>query len=67
MPGIIIDDTFFDVSSFGEDYNEEFFETDGLKRLNDFIRKNRSSLNKLEADVVLDSPVARPSRLFVLV
>ena len=29
-PGVIINDEYYDASSFGEDYNEQFFETDGL-------------------------------------
>ena len=36
-PGVIINDVYYDVSAFGEDYNEQFFESDGLSRLQKFV------------------------------
>jgi hypothetical protein len=59
--GIIIDDEYYDTSSFGEDYNEQFFETDGLKRLQDFLESTKEKLPKLPKDIRLGSPVGRPS------
>ena len=44
--GIILNDEYYDTSSFGEDYNEQFFETDGLNRLQKFIEENKNSLPK---------------------
>ena len=32
-PGVIIDDVYYDASAFGQDYNEAFFESDGIARL----------------------------------
>ncbi|MES1181441.1 MAG: fumarylacetoacetate hydrolase family protein, partial [Flavobacterium sp.] len=61
-PGVLIDDIRYDVSAFGEDYNEAFFESDGLKRLQKFIDSNKS-LPKVSDDVRLGSPVARPSKI----
>src|SRR5687768_4860351 len=61
--GIVIDDKFYDTSNFGEDYNESFFATDGLKRLQEFININKESLPLLSNDVRLSSPVARPSKI----
>ncbi len=48
LPGIIMNEPYYDVSVLEEDYNEEFFETDGLSRLKAFIGKNRQDLKKLE-------------------
>ena len=31
--GVNINDEYYDTSTFGQDYNELFFETDGLNRL----------------------------------
>lgn len=45
--GIIINDEYYDTSSFGEDYNEAFFETDGTNRLQKFIESNKEKLPKL--------------------
>ena len=61
--GIIIDEEYFDTSSFGEDYNENFFETDGLTRLQKFVDSHRDKLPKLGKDVRLASPIARPSKI----
>jgi len=60
--GLIIDGIRFDTSAFGEDYNELFFETDGLARLADFVRKHLA-LPVIADDVRLGSPVARPSKI----
>ncbi len=61
--GIIIDGKRYDTSAFGEDYNESFFESDGLKRLASFIEKNRGNLALINDDVRLAAPVARPSKI----
>lgn len=61
--GIINNDEYFDTSSFGEDYNEQFFESDGLYRLQKFVDSNKEKLPKLSKDIRLASPVARASKL----
>jgi 2,4-didehydro-3-deoxy-L-rhamnonate hydrolase len=65
-PGIIINDDFYDASSFGEDYNEQFFEADGINRLQTFVDEKKGSLTKLSKDVVLDCPIARPSKIICI-
>lgn len=62
-PGIIINDGSYDASSFGEDYNENFFASDGLKRLEKFLKENGNDLPKLSDNVRLGSPIARPSKI----
>jgi 2,4-diketo-3-deoxy-L-fuconate hydrolase len=59
--GVIINDQRYDTSAFGEDYNEQFFETDGLNRLADFVKN--SNLLKVSDDIRLGSPLARPSKI----
>lgn len=61
--GIVINDEYFDTSSFGEDYNEQFFENDGLARLQKFVESNKERVPKLSKDIGLASPVARPSKI----
>lgn len=63
LPGIIMNESYYDVSVLGEDYNEEFFETDGLSRLKALIGKNRQDLKKLNEPVRFASPIARPSKI----
>jgi 2,4-diketo-3-deoxy-L-fuconate hydrolase len=60
-PGVILNDKKYDVSAFGEDYTEQFFETDGLNRLAGFVNDNL--LPEVADDVRLGSPIARPSKL----
>lgn len=62
-PGLIIDGVYYDASAFGEDYNEQFFESDGLNRLRKFVEENRDRLAPLAEGVRLGSPVARPSKI----
>lgn len=62
-PGIIINEEYFDVSSFGEDYNEQFFENDGLNRLQKFADENKEQLPQVSKNASLDSPFARPSKI----
>ena len=61
--GIILNDEYFDTSSFGEDYNEVFFENEGLGRLQKFVESNKDGLPKLSQDIHLASPIARPSKI----
>ncbi len=65
-PGVIILDAFYDASAFGEDYNEQFFEHDGLNRLKKFVEENKDRLKPLPHNVSLDSPVARPSKIICI-
>lgn len=60
--GVIIDDKRYDTSAFGEDYNEQFFETDGLNRLSTFLKDN-NNLAQVNEDVRLGSPIGRPSKI----
>ncbi len=61
--GVVINDVKYDTSAFGEDYNEAFFENDGLTRLAAFLKENEGKLPVVSDDVRLGSPVARPSKI----
>ncbi len=61
--GVAIDDILYDTSAFGEDYNEQFFQTDGLSRLQEFVDLNQGKLEQVPAGSRLGSPVARPSKI----
>lgn len=62
-PGILVNDVRYDASSFGEDYNESFFENDGLVRLENYIKTNTGKLPVIENSTRLGPPVARPSKI----
>ncbi|WP_342330286.1 fumarylacetoacetate hydrolase family protein [Pedobacter sp. FW305-3-2-15-E-R2A2] len=61
--GVIINDIWYDTSAFGEDYNEQFFQNNGLERLSAFVKNNETELPVVPADTRLGSPVARPSKI----
>lgn len=58
-----MNDLYYDVSAFGEDYNEAFFENDGIKRLQKFIDTNKNKLPEISKDIKLDCPFTRPSKI----
>jgi 2,4-diketo-3-deoxy-L-fuconate hydrolase len=62
-PGVVINDTYFDVSAFGEDYNEQFFQNEGLARLQAFVTENEGQLSPIPPGSRLGSAVARPSKI----
>ncbi|TKB99214.1 fumarylacetoacetate hydrolase family protein [Pedobacter cryophilus] len=61
--GVIINDVKYDTSAFGQDYNEAFFENNGLEKLAAFIAINEGTLPLIDASERLGSPVARPSKI----
>jgi len=61
--GVILNDIWYDTSAFGGDYNEQFFEDNGLERLEEFVKANAGKLNVVPAGTRLGSPVARPSKI----
>lgn len=63
-PGLQLDDNNrIDVSSFGEDYNENFFATDGITRLKKWLETNQSSCPSVDNNIRLAAPTARPSKI----
>ncbi len=62
-PGVMIDNEIVDVSGFGEDFGEKFFETNGLVRLNTWLIDKAASLPRVGADVRLGAPFTRPSKI----
>jgi 2,4-diketo-3-deoxy-L-fuconate hydrolase len=64
--GIIINDTKYDTSAFGGDYDEAFFENDGLARLEEFVKANMGHLDQLPGGVRIGSPIARPSKIICI-
>ena len=64
-PGILIGEKRFDVSSIVTDYNESFFEENGLEKLQKVLESN-PTLPEIAANVRLGSPVARPSKIICI-
>jgi 2,4-diketo-3-deoxy-L-fuconate hydrolase len=64
--GVVINDKYYDTSSFGEDYDEQFFNTYGLNRLSDYIKSLGDNLPEAAKEIKLASPVARPSKIICI-
>ena len=63
-PGVLSpEDQRLDVSAFGEDWNEEFFGTDGLGRLKGWLGKHASQCPIVDENVRLGPCIARPSKI----
>jgi len=63
-PGIqLADGKRLDVSAFGEDFGQDFFETDGPSRLADWLQSNQSSCPEVPTDTRLGAPIFRPGKI----
>ena len=64
LPGLILKDgREVETSGFGEDYDEVFFETDGLERLQEWVKENENDLPIFPEDDRYGAPIARPSKI----
>jgi 2,4-diketo-3-deoxy-L-fuconate hydrolase len=61
-PGVLIDGKRYDTSAFFNDYNEEFFLSNGLERLKEYIKDDKT-LKLIDNEIRWGSPVARPSKI----
>ena len=63
-PGLILKDgREVETSTFGEDYDEVFFETDGLQRLQEWVMENENDLPVFPEGERYGAPIARPSKI----
>ncbi|HEY5773410.1 MAG TPA: fumarylacetoacetate hydrolase family protein [Chitinophagaceae bacterium] len=63
-PGVIINDAWFDVSEYIFDYDEKFFENDGLSLLKTVI--NEKTLKEISRDIRLGPPIYKPSKIICI-
>src|SRR5690606_17063423 len=64
-PGILKDNTIVDVSSFGEDFGESFFGSDGISRLKNWL-ENNNDLPVIDSRTRLGTPFTRPSKIICI-
>ncbi len=64
-PGIIVNDTWYDVSGAVTDYNEAFFANNDIKKLQDAVAAG-TSFPVVEPTTRLGSVVARPSKIICI-
>ncbi|MBR9760596.1 fumarylacetoacetate hydrolase family protein [bacterium] len=65
VPGVFASESeIYNCAAFGEDWDESFFENEGLSRLAGFLKAEGDSLPKVQAaEVRLAPSVARPSKI----
>lgn len=63
-PGIIQDEKWYDVSGFVKDYDETFFASDGIQKLQSFVEQN--SLTEVAANQRLGCPIDKPSKIICI-
>jgi 2,4-diketo-3-deoxy-L-fuconate hydrolase len=64
-PGVLIGEKRYDVSSIVKDFDETFFEENGLDKLQKAL-ENNPVLPEVDAQERLGSPVARPSKIICI-
>ena len=62
-PGVCINDKYLDLSTWVEDYNEHFFQDNGIEKLRQVLIDNKNSLPAIPKGSRLGSPTARPSKI----
>ena len=63
-PGILLDNNVkLDVSSFVEDYNEDFFMNDGILKLRNWLKENQDKCPVVDNNIRIGPPLSRPSKI----
>lgn len=65
-PGVLIKEEIFDASSFGEDFDEHFFGSNGIMRLGKWLGTNHETLPKVNQPVRFGAPFKRPSKIICI-
>ena len=63
---ILADGKKIDISAFGEDFNEHFFATNGIVRLEKWLAKNAKKCAEVSSRTRIASCVARPSKIICI-
>ena len=66
-PGLLLENgKRIDASAFGEDYDEAFFGSNGLQRLNEWLNSNADSAPEFSQDARYGPPICRPSKIICI-
>lgn len=66
-PGLQLNNgDWIDVSEFGENYNEAFFENNGLSRLAEWLKTNEAQCPKVDKSTRLGPAICRPSKIICI-
>jgi 2-keto-4-pentenoate hydratase/2-oxohepta-3-ene-1,7-dioic acid hydratase in catechol pathway len=62
-PGVLHEDLYLDVSGYFNDYDEYFFENEGLSKLRSLVNSKADVLPIISRSERIGSPIARPSKI----
>lgn len=65
-PGLLENGIRYDVSAFGEDYDEKFFDGNGIQRLQNWFEQHRASCPVVADSERLGPPMCRPSKIICI-
>lgn len=65
-PGVLTGGIHLDVSAFGEDYDENFFATNGIMRLENWLNANKARCSKIAEGSRIASCIKRPSKIVAI-
>lgn len=65
-PGILLEDKIYDISSFGSDFDESFFASDGISRLMKWFDTNQLKTPVISQKPRLGPPFTRPSKIICI-
>jgi len=65
-PGVFYQERHLDASSFGQDYDESFFGSDGLLKLQDWIIEQADNIPQVSEGTRFGPPLVRPSKIICI-
>jgi len=66
VPAVLMNNNLLDVSSFGEDFGETFFESDGIARLRTWVDESANTLPVIAEGTRFGTPFLRPSKIICI-
>ena len=65
-PGVEVNGKRYDCSGYFEDWNRDFFQKGGLKKLQKILKKEKENLPTVPKKIRLGSPIARPGMIMCI-
>ena len=65
-PALLLENKIVDASTFGEDFGERFFETNGIGLLRQWLKDNSQNLPAVAAGIRTGPPFQRPSKIICI-
>lgn len=66
LPVIVTDKGHFDISDFGEDFDPQFFNTDGINKLNSWWNEHKDSCPLVREELPYAEPLKSPSKIICI-